>query len=94
MKKYTIIFGVAVLTFGLVACNEDTTTDTAVSASVDDAYPMDTCPVSGEKLGSMGEPVVVTHDSTTVKLCCESCIDKFNANPGKYTAMVKNAAGG
>ncbi len=39
----------------------------------------------------MGEPVIVQHEGTTVKLCCESCIKKFNADPEKYTAMVKEA---
>jgi len=53
---------------------------------------MKTCPVSGEELGSMGKPVIVEHEGTTVKLCCKSCIEDFNADPEKYTAMVKEAA--
>ncbi len=63
-------------------------TSSAVST---DTYPMKTCPVSGEELGSMGEPVIVEHGGTTVKLCCKSCIEDFNKDPGKYTAMVKQA---
>lgn len=42
------------------------------------------CPVSGEALGSMGEPVVAQHEGQEVKLCCESCRPKFVANPAKY----------
>lgn len=36
-------------------------------------YPLDTCPVSGEKLGAHGKPVVFTDGTREVKLCCASC---------------------
>jgi hypothetical protein len=38
------------------------------------AYPLDTCLVSGEKLGEMGEPVVLLVGNQQVKLCCDSCL--------------------
>lgn len=53
------------------------------------AYPLTTCVVSGEKLGSMGAPVKVTHEGKEVRLCCKSFIEKFEADPAKYAAMVK-----
>lgn len=62
----------------------------APSATAD--YPLDTCVVSGEKLGSMGEPIPVTHEGVEVKLCCQGCVDPFNKEPQKYVAMVKAAA--
>jgi len=37
------------------------------------SYPLDTCPISGEKLGSMGEPVNMVVDGHLVRLCCGSC---------------------
>lgn len=39
----------------------------------------------------MGRPVKATHDHTKMLLCCKSCINEFNAQPGKYAAMVKAA---
>ncbi|MFT5470770.1 MAG: hypothetical protein ACI8UO_005901 [Verrucomicrobiales bacterium] len=54
-----------------------------------DGYPLKTCVVSGEELGSMGEPVIVKHGEVTVKLCCKSCIDDFNAEPEKFVAKLK-----
>lgn len=36
-------------------------------------YPLATCPVSDEKLGSMGEPVDVLYGTKLVRLCCKSC---------------------
>jgi len=62
----------------------------AAAAAAD--YPLDTCVVSGEKLGSMGDPVVVQHDGVEVKLCCQGCVKTFNKDPEKYVAKVKAAA--
>lgn len=66
----------------------------ALSASAADApaYPLQTCVVSGEKLGGMGKPVSITHEGTEVKFCCKSCLKDFNADPAKYVKMVKDAA--
>jgi len=42
------------------------------------------CPVTGEKLGSMGTPYKVTIDGRDVFLCCQGCEAKIKANPEKY----------
>jgi hypothetical protein len=55
-------------------------------------YPLDTCVVSGEKLGSMGEVVKVVHDGTEVRFCCAKCVEEFNKNPGPFVGKVKAAA--
>ncbi|MCB1205188.1 MAG: hypothetical protein KDN18_13085 [Verrucomicrobiae bacterium] len=73
------------LLLGLTSCQEDK----AASAAVEQK----TCPVSGEPLGSMGDPLVVTHGGVSVKLCCDSCTDKFHADPEKYIAKVKSETG-
>ena len=52
-------------------------------------YPSDKCVVSGEALGSMGDPVVLTHKGQEVKLCCSDCVDGFNKEPEKYLAALK-----
>lgn len=87
MKNYLYLIPVAVALLTLSACNEEP----SVSSDTESKYPLTTCVVSGEELGSMGEPVTVSHGGITVQLCCDSCIKKFNADPEKYTAMVKNA---
>lgn len=55
-------------------------------------YPMETCVVSDEKLGSMGEPVVFVHEGQQIKFCCEGCRKDFNQDPKKYLAKVGEAA--
>lgn len=52
-------------------------------------YPLDVCIVSGEKLGSMGEPHVFVHEGQQIKMCCDKCMPKFNKNPAKYLAQLK-----
>jgi hypothetical protein len=64
----------------------------ARSATSDaDAYPLDVCVVSGEKLGSMGTPVEVEVAGQTVKLCCAACKSQLLAEPAKYLEKL-NAA--
>ncbi len=50
----------------------------AVSGGADgDPYPLDTCPVSGHELGSMGEPVVAEYEGREVRFCCDGCPSAF-----------------
>ncbi len=42
-------------------------------------YLADICPISGEKLGGMGEPVVRKYDGREVRFCCKGCIKDFEA---------------
>lgn len=58
------------------------------------AYPLDTCVVSGEKLGTMGEPVDLVAGNRLVRLCCEGCVSTFQKNPTKYMKMIDEAAAG
>lgn len=44
---------------------------------VGDPYALGTCPVTGKKLGLMGDPVVKVYDSREVRFCCSGCPEKF-----------------
>ncbi len=50
------------------------------ATTVSDPYPLGTCPVSGQRLGSMGEPVARIYDGREVRFCCEGCIERFERN--------------
>jgi YHS domain-containing protein len=60
-------------------------TDSAV------AYPLDVCAVSGEKLGSMGEPIRIVHQGQEVKFCCKDCVKEFEANPEEFMLKIMTA---
>lgn len=49
-----------------------------------DAYTLATCPVSGGKLGSMGDPVVKVYDGREIRFCCASCVPTFEADTETY----------
>ena len=55
-------------------------------------YPLKTCVVSDEKLGSMGKPYVVKHEGREVQLCCKSCEKDFKKEPAKYVKKIDEAA--
>lgn len=60
------------------------------------AYPLDTCVVSGEKLGEMGKPIDYIHKEEgkpdrLVRFCCKMCIGKFKKEPAKYLKLIDEA---
>ena len=55
-------------------------------------YPLDTCVVSGEKLGGHGEPYVMQHEGREVRLCCKGCRKDFLRDPAKYLMLLDEAA--
>ncbi|MCL5270314.1 MAG: hypothetical protein M1457_07150 [bacterium] len=56
------------------------------------SYPLATCVVSGDKLGSMGEPVNLLYRNHLVRLCCSMHVKEFKAHPDKYLAKLDAAA--
>jgi YHS domain-containing protein len=55
-------------------------------------YSLQTCIVSGEKLGGeMGQPYAFTYEGQEIKLCCKSCLKDFNKEPAKYLKKLAQA---
>jgi YHS domain-containing protein len=50
---------------------------------------MDTCLVSGEKLGGMGKPFEYVHQGQQIKFCCKNCLPDFEKDSAKYLAKLK-----
>jgi YHS domain-containing protein len=65
--------------------------DDAVAAAQKPAYPLETCVVTGEKLGKMGDPVDYVYNNRLVRFCCKGCIPTFKKDPAKYLAMIDAA---
>ena len=64
---------------------------TSQLAEVSFSYPIDICIVSDEKLGSMGDPVTLMHDGREIKLCCNGCVNEFEAEPAKFIEKFDKA---
>lgn len=86
----TLVAGI--LAFG-AASPAPTTADTFGG----DPFPLDTCPVSGEKLGADAETVVLEGmkdkklDGTQMKFCCGKCAAAYKADPAKFQAKIDEA---
>ncbi len=100
MKKTLAALGIA-LAAVLTGCNDSdggskpTATNGAAGASATAGtaaavkpYPLDICVVSGEKLGSMGEPIVLEYQGQQIKLCCKNCKPDFEKEPAKFIAKL------
>ena len=53
-------------------------------------YPLETCIISGEKLGSMGKPVVFKYKEQEIKLCCKSCRAKFDKDADTFLKKIQD----
>ena len=50
-----------------------------------------TCPVSGSKLGEMGDPYVFVYQGQEVKFCCPNCRKDFDKDPAQYLKKIRAA---
>lgn len=46
------------------------------------------CPISGEKVGQMGEIIKYEHIGKIYNLCCPACLKDFKKNPEKYSKIA------
>ena len=93
MKSSLILTSFAAALLVLSGCDKsDSAAASAAAAPATAAgvkpYPLTVCPVSDEKLGSMGDPVVFVHAGQEIKLCCKNCRKDFDAAPAKYLAKL------
>lgn len=84
-SKFTTFLSTLLVSAALASMSVSTT----ASAADVKPYPLKTCVVSGNELGSMGKVITMTHEGQEVKFCCKPCIKKFNANPAKYLSKLK-----
>ena len=88
---------VAALSAALAPLAPRTPAPAAGSDYSGDPYPLETCPVSGEKLGKDAVTVVLEGmkdaklNGTQVKFCCPKCVEGFKADPAKYTGKMNEA---
>lgn len=94
MKTKIILVAGTALSLALASCSS-TTADphaghdmTSLSATGVKPYTSDKCIVTGNKLGSMGDPITMVHNGQEVKFCCKPCVAKFKATPDKYLAKL------
>lgn len=83
--KATITSAIIATTFALASCAAP---GGAGSASVK-RYTSDTCAITDNKLGSMGDPVTKIYGNQEVKFCCKPCVAKYEKNPEKFAKNIR-----
>ena len=84
LASICIVVGVAACTTTGSRVGNTTSSAQPVGASSVKPYSLDTCVVTDNRLGSMGDPVRLVHNSQEMKFCCKPCVKKFKTNPDKY----------
>lgn len=64
------------------------TDNTVHEKTVGDPYTLLTCPVSGQKLGSMGDPITIMLEDRQILLCCAGCQAKFEKDTESYVSKI------
>ena len=84
-----IVFSVILITGGLVLAAEPEAGKP--EEAKEDSYPLETCIVTGAKLGSMGEPVTYVHEGREIRFCCKGCVSRFEKDPAGYLEKMDKA---
>jgi YHS domain-containing protein len=65
--------------------------DDAAATQQRASYPLKACPVSGQQLGSMGDPVEKVLAGRLVRLCCPPCERQLREEPARFIAQIDEA---
>ena len=97
MKKLTVLLtflSLAIFPNFVLAADEPVTVsgNTEVAAPAEQTAPVEVgnkiCPISGEKIGEMGDVVKQEYKGKIYNLCCPMCIKDFNKDPEKYAKIA------
>lgn len=88
---------IAALPASLTLAADAKKTDAEIINAARASYPLKTCLVSNEALGSMGEAAGHIHRAAgkpdrVVFFCCAGCSDDFKADPAKFLKKLDEAA--
>ena len=76
----------------LAACIFALAAGPALAQSADDykgdPYTIGVCSVSGQPLGSMGDPFLLNHEGRDIRFCCAGCPPKFKSDPAQFLSKI------
>lgn len=81
----------ATLALSSISCTSTTPTTNSGSTTATTGtkpYPLTTCVVTDNDLGSMGDEQRIVYQGQEIKFCCKPCVGKFMKNPAKYLAKL------
>lgn len=73
----------AILAMALLGACATTNTASGVKP-----YPLDTCIVTDNRLGSMGPVITRVYNNQEVKFCCPPCVREFEEDPDHFLSLL------
>jgi len=83
-----IVLGLMVTALPALAQDEGASGEAVVSSQTTEVGNK-ICPVSGEKVGEMGEVIKYEYNGKIYNLCCSMCAKDFKKNPEKYSKIAE-----
>lgn len=85
--KFALVTGIlyGVIALAMTLPNMALTFDQDVKG---DPYPLESCIVSSQTLGSMGDPIHYDHNGREIRFCCKGCIRKFQSSTDYYISKI------
>jgi YHS domain-containing protein len=80
-----LTFAIYALTMGTALAQHE---QEPAAHRVGDPYPFADCPISAQKLGSMGDPVIKAYEGREVRFCCSACPKKFEIDKAGNLAKL------
>ena len=65
--------------------------DAAIIEQEKPNYPLQSCVVTGLRLGSMGDAYPYVYRNHLVLFCCEGCVATFRKDPASHLAKIEQA---
>lgn len=91
LRTFLTAIILASVVFAMNACSSNAAPGSPASTSSvggTKSYPLSTCIVTDNDLGSMGDEQRIVYQGQEVKFCCKPCVDKFLKNPEKYLPKI------
>ncbi|MBA4150871.1 MAG: hypothetical protein H0X66_22395 [Verrucomicrobia bacterium] len=88
MKKIKILFTTTAAALLLAGC---ASTGSSTSSGKAKPYPLNTCIVTDNELGSMGTPLSKVYNGQTVKFCCKPCVREFEEDPATFLPKINKS---
>ena len=93
MKPHRLLFSLTVAIVSLASSSLCAhAAESADAPAAPKPYPLATCVVSGEKLGTMGKPFVHNFEGREVQFCCKACLKEFSKDPQKFVKKLDAAS--
>ena len=85
----TLISGMAFLMVSCASSGTGSGSGSVATSGGTKTYPLKTCIVTDNDLGSMGDEQRIVYQGQEIKFCCKPCEAKFLKDPEKYLRKLR-----